>query len=26
VGRIRGTSPPGAAWYLLGRASVTPPE
>ena len=24
VGRIRGTSPPGAAWYLLRRPSATP--
>ena len=26
VGRIRGTSPPGAAWYLLRRVSATPGE
>ncbi len=26
VGRIRGTSPPGAAWYLLRRASATPSD
>jgi SAM-dependent methyltransferase len=24
VGRIRGTTPPGAAWYLLRRGSATP--
>jgi hypothetical protein len=24
VGRIRGTTPPGAAWYLLRRRSATP--
>jgi len=24
VGRIRGTTPPGAAWYLLQRGSATP--
>jgi SAM-dependent methyltransferase len=24
VGRVRGTSPPGAAWYLLRRPSATP--
>jgi SAM-dependent methyltransferase len=24
VGRIRGTTPPGAAWYLLWRGSATP--
>jgi SAM-dependent methyltransferase len=24
VGRIRGTTPPGAAWYLLRRSSATP--
>ena len=26
VGRIRGTRPPGAAWYLLRRVSATPGE